>query len=328
MLAERIARELSLSSRQVAATLALFDDGATLPFVARYRKEVTGGLDERQLADIRDRAEYLTALEDRRAVILESIESQGKLDDPLRARILAADTKQSLEDLYLPYRPRRRTRATIARERGLEPLADAIWNGELDDEEAGRRAGTFVDPQREVASADDALKGARDILAERVAEDADLRNLVRERTRERGLARSAVAPGKEQEAGKYRDYHDFSQKLTDIPSHRVLAIRRGEAEGLLRWTIEAPIDDLLRLLAQRVIAQRPAKDQLAQVVDDAYRRLLAPSIEAELRSELKARADDDAIGIFGANLEQLLLAPPAGGRTVLGLDPGFRTGVK
>ena len=324
----RIAAELSLTPHQVESTLALFDEGATLPFVARYRKEVTGGLDERQLADVRDRAEYLRELEDRRGAILESIESQGKLDDALRQRISAADTKQTLEDLYLPYRPKRRTRATIARDRGLEPLADGIWSGELDDAGAEHRAQEFVDPDREVATAADALQGARDILAERVAEDADLRARIRERTREAGIVRSTVVPGKEPAAAKYRDYHDFSQKLTDVPSHRTLAIRRGEAEDVLRWTIDAPVDELVRVLSSAVALRRAARQQLALVVDDAYRRLLAPSIEAELRTELKTRADADAILIFGSNLEQLLLAAPAGGRTVLGLDPGFRTGVK
>jgi uncharacterized protein len=328
MLAERIARELSLSPRQVAATLALFDDGATLPFIARYRKEVTGGLDERQLADVRDRAEYLTELEERRAAILESIEAQGRLDDALRARIASADTKQVLEDLYLPYRPKRRTRATIARERGLEPLADALWSGALDDRGAEARAAEFVDAARGVATADDALQGARDILAERVAEDADLRALVRSRTRERGVVRSAVVPGRETDAAKYRDYHDYAEKLTQIPSHRMLAVRRGEEEEVLRWTIEAPVEEIVAALVGRVVPQRRAHAQLARAVEDAYRRLLAPSIEVELRTELKARADDDAIAIFGANLEQLLLAAPAGERTVLGLDPGFRTGVK
>jgi uncharacterized protein len=328
MLAERIAQELALSPHQVAATLALFDDGATLPFIARYRKEVTGGLDERQLADVRDRAEYLTELAERRVAILESIESQGRLDDALRARIDAADTKQALEDLYLPYRPKRRTRATLAKERGLELLADAIWNGDVDDAGAERRAADFIDADRGVASADEALQGARDILAERVSEDATLRALVRERTRAQGVVRSAVVPGREPDAAKFRDYHDYSEKLTRIPSHRMLAIRRGEEEEVLRWTIEAPAEDIVRAMAGRVTQDRRAKSQLARVVEDAYRRLLAPSIEVELRTELKARADEEAIAIFGTNLEQLLLAAPAGERTVLGLDPGFRTGVK
>jgi protein Tex len=323
-----IAAELSLPPARVTATLALFDEGATLPFVARYRKEVTGGLDERQLADVRDRAAYLRELDDRRQAILESIASQDRLDDALRARILAADTKQALEDLYLPYKPKRRTRATIARERGLEPLADLIWSGAADDAAADHRAAEFVAAERGVASADDAIQGALDILAERIAEDADTRALVRERTRSRGVIRAHVVPGKEQEAAKFRDYHDYSEQVTRIPSHRMLAVRRGEAEELLRWSIEPPADELVAAVVARASAGRRARTLLARAAEDAYRRLLAPSIESELRTELKTSADAAAIAIFGQNLEQLLLAAPAGERIVLGLDPGFRTGVK
>jgi protein Tex len=325
---EKIAAELGLQPRQVAAALALFDEGATIPFVARYRKELTGGLDEVQLRDVEERAEYLEELEDRRAAILKSVEEQGKLDDALRARIMAAVTKQALEDLYLPYKPKRRTRATIARDRGLEPLADLIWAGQASDVEVEAAAAGFVDAEKEVADVLAALQGARDILAERVAEDAELRAWVRDRTRAQGTVTSKVRGERDASASKYADYFDFSQKLTDIPSHRMLAIRRGEADDELSWTIAAPVDELLAGLAQRVVAQRAARRQLAQVAEDSYRRLLAPSIEVELRLELKARADEDAIGIFGSNLEQLLLGAPAGERVVLGLDPGFRTGIK
>jgi uncharacterized protein len=323
-----IAIELGLPPARIAATLTLFDDGATLPFVARYRKEVTGGLDERQLAAVRDRAAYLRELEERRGAIIDSIAGQGKLDDALRTRILAADTKQALEDLYLPYKPKRRTRATSARERGLEPLADAIWSDELDDAGAERRAADFISEERGVATAADALRGASDILAERIAEDADVRALVRERTRAQGLVRATVVAGKEVEAAKYRDYHEYAEKVTRIPSHRMLAVRRGEAEQMLRWTIEAPAEELARAVTARAVARRHAHALLGRAAEDAYRRLLAPSIEAELGTELKTNADADAIGIFGQNLEQLLLSPPAGERVVLGLDPGFRTGVK
>ena len=326
-LVARIAQELTLPPRQVASTLALFDEGNTLPFIARYRKEATGGLDEVQLRDVRDRAEYLRELEERRGAILKSIDEQGKLDDALRARIDAADTKQALEDLYLPYKPKRRTRATIARERGLEPLADAIWAGATDAESEAAAAG-FVDPAKEVPAVADALQGARDILAERVAEDADLRGWVREVTRTKGAVRSRVMSGKEGEVSKFQDYYDFSEKLTTIPSHRVLAIRRGEAEGVLSWSVDAPTEEIVRGIDQRIAQGRRAAAQLALVAQDAYKRLLAVSIEVELRLELKTRADEEAIKIFGMNLEQLLLAAPAGERAVLGLDPGFRTGVK
>lgn len=229
-LIHKIATELSLSSRQVQSTLALFEDGNTLPFIARYRKEATGGLDEVQLREVRDRGSYLAELQDRRAAVLESIEEQGKLTPGLRVSIEAAESKQALEDLYLPYKPKRRTRALIARERGLEPLAELIWAGDADEAAVLTAAAEYIDGAGPVPTAADALQGARDIVAERIAEDAHVRGWVRERTRERGMVRSAAMPGKEGEVSKFRDYYDFSQKLTEIPSHRVLAIRRGEAE--------------------------------------------------------------------------------------------------
>ncbi len=327
-LIEKIAHELGLSPAQTARTLELFGEGNTLPFVARYRKELTGGLDEVQLAAVRDRAQYLEELEERREAILKSVAEQGKLDDALRARILAADTKQALEDLYLPYRPKRRTRATIARERGLEPLAELIWAGAAGDAEAEAEAEAYVDPAQEVADAPAALEGARDILAERVAEDAELRGWVRERTRREGTLRSAVVAARKDEVSKFQDYYDYSEPLRSVPAHRVLAIRRGEAEEYLTWSIEAPVPEIVAGLERRVVAQRRAVAQLKAVVEDAYKRLLGPSIAVELRTELKTAADEEAIAIFGRNLEQLLLQSPAGEKVVLGLDPGFRTGVK
>ena len=327
-LIDRIAQELGVGVRQAQAALALFEEGATIPFVARYRKEQTGGLDEVQLRDLQDRATYLEELEDRRAAILQSIEEQGKLDDALRARINAAETKQALEDLYLPYKPKRRTRATIAKERGLEPLADLIWTGEASDAEVEAAATAYVDPAKEVASTDDALKGARDILAERVAEDADLRAWVRERTRSEGTVVSKARTGVDATTSKFADYFEFSQKLSEIPSHRVLAIRRGEAEEQISWGIEIQSEAIVAHIVRTVSADRAAKQQLTLAAEDAYKRLISPSIEVDLRVELKQRADEDAIVIFGSNLEQLLLGAPAGERIVLGLDPGYRTGVK
>lgn len=326
--APKIASELTLAPRQVAAALALFAEGNTLPFIARYRKEVTGGLDEVQLRDVRDRAEYLTDLEDRRAAILKSVDEQGKLTDDLKARIGAAETKQALEDLYLPFKPKRRTRAMIAKERGLEPLADLLWAGTVGDEAAEQEAVAFVNAEREVADVAAALAGARDILAERVAEDAELRGRVRDLTRGKGVVKSSVIAGKENEVSKFQDYYDYAEKLADIPSHRVLAIRRGETEGFLVWSIDAPAEEIQAIMQRAVVEGRRAAKQLTLVAQDAYKRLLAPSITVELRLELKTRADDEAIRIFGQNLEQLLLAPPAGERVVIGLDPGFRTGVK
>jgi protein Tex len=327
-MAQRIAAELSLQPRQVTAALALFAEGATVPFVARYRKEATGGLDEVQLRDVLERSEYLEELEDRRAAIMKSIDGQGRLDEALRTRIMAAETKQVLEDLYLPYRPKRRTRATIARARGLGPLADLIWAGAADDAAVERAALSFVAAGGEAADVNAALQGARDILAERVAEDAAVRAWVRERTRAAGIIRSRARGERDPATSKFADYFDFSQQLTEIPSHRVLAIRRGEAEEELSWSIEAPVEELTAGVTRRVVAQRAARRQLTLVAADAYRRLLASSIEVELRLALTTRADEDAIGIFGANLEQLLLGAPAGEKVVLGLDPGFRTGVK
>jgi uncharacterized protein len=327
-IASTVAQELSLQPRQVASTLALFAEGNTLPFVARYRKEATGGLDETQLRAIQERSDYLRELAERRAAIRKSIDEQGKLTPELAARLEAVATKQGLEDLYVPYKPKRRTRATIARERGLEPLADALWSGTLDDASAASAAAEYVSAEREVPTTDDALAGARDILSERVAEDAEHRGWVRELTRRKGSVSARAVTGKEKEVSKFQDYYDFSEPLGAIPSHRVLAIRRGEEEGVLAWTVAAPTEEIVGGLTARVAHGRRAVHQLQLVAQDAYKRLLAMSIEVELRLELKTRADEEAIAIFGRNLEQLLLAAPAGERIVIGLDPGFRTGVK
>ena len=321
-----VARELSLAVSQVERTLALFDEGNTLPFIARYRKEVTGGLDEVQLRDVQERATYLRELEERRAAILRSIHEQGKLDDGLRGKVLAAGTKQALEDLYLPFKPKRRTRAMIARERGLGPLAELAWAGAADDAALAEAATAHLGD--EVADVAAALQGMRDILAEQVAEDAVIRGWVREVTRAEGRVRSQVLEGKASDASRFTDYFDFEESLGTIPSHRMLAIRRGEAEGELQWHIAAPVEPLTARLVREVTAGRAAVQQLTLVAADAYKRLLAPAIEVELRVELKTRADDEAITIFGRNLEQLLLSSPAGERRVIGFDPGFRTGVK
>src|SRR5688500_10930271 len=285
-----VARELSLSPHQVASTLGLFADGNTLPFIARYRKEATGGLDEIQLRDLRDRAQYLGELDERRAAIIKSITEQGKLGDALRAAIDKAETKQALEDLYLPYRPKRRTRATIARERGLEPLAELLWGRTTSDAALEQAAHNYIDAEKGVPDASAALAGARDILAERIAEDAAVRGRVRELTRTLGGVRSRVATGKEKEVSKFQDYYDFSQKLTEIPSHRVLAIRRGEAEGFLISTIEAPAERAGLMLEHELLRGHSAPVQMRLVVEEAYRRLLAPAVVLDLRLELETRA--------------------------------------
>ena len=324
----RVAKELAIAPVSVQSTLALFADGATLPFIARYRKEATGGLDEVQLRDVRDRAEYIGEMEDRRTAVLKSIDEQGKMTDALRASILAAETKQAIEDLYLPFKPKRRTRAMIARERGLGPLADLMWEGSLDDAGAVALATTLVNETLEVPTAEAALQGARDIIAELVAEDAGVRGWVRDTTRAKGQVKSNVIKDKQSDDSKFKDYFEYSEAITSIPSHRMLAIRRGETEGQLHWRIEAPVDEINARLTRETVAARKAVQQLTTAAADAYKRIIAMAIEVELRVELKTRADDEAIIIFGRNLEQLLLSAPAGEKRVLGLDPGFRTGVK
>jgi protein Tex len=323
-----IASELSLAPHRVQGALALFDEGNTLPFIARYRKEATGGLDELQLRDVRDRAQYLRELAERRAAILKSIEEQGKLDAALAARIEGATTKQALEDLYLPFKPKRRTRAMIARERGLEPLAELLWGGTRSSTQLLDDAAAFVDITKDVPDAEHALAGARDVLAERIADDASVRGQVRDTTRAEGAFKSRVATAKKGEVSKFQDYYDFSQPVKDLPSHRMLAMRRGETEGVLFCSIEAPTERIVGRLGQQFVDGNASPEQMRLVVQDAYKRLIAPAVEVDLRLELKTKADEDAIIIFGRNLEQLLLAPPAGERSVIGLDPGFRTGVK
>ncbi|MBT8402574.1 MAG: helix-hairpin-helix domain-containing protein, partial [Gemmatimonadetes bacterium] len=327
--APHVARELSLSRSDVAAALALFDEGNTLPFIARYRKERTGGLDETQLRQVQERAKARAELEDRREFVLGSIRDQDALDPALEKRIRAVDTRQELEDLYLPHRPRRRTRATAARERGLEPLADLLWAGQVDDAGAGKAASPFVDPEAEVADADAALAGARDLLAERVAEDPSLRRWVRDLARKKGHVTSRVRRGKKDlpAAQSFRDYFDHREPVRRVAPHRVLALRRGEAEGVISWGIEVPDEGPARVVSHAV-GRRRARAQLETAAKDGWSRLLHPGIESDLKSELIERADEEAIRIFGTNLEALLLQPPAGEKVVLGLDPGFRTGVK
>lgn len=324
-----LTEETGLKAFQVENTVALFRDGATVPFIARYRKERTGELDEVAIRAIEERLAYFTELEERKLTVLKSIEEQGKLTPELAARIGATRQKTELEDLYLPYKPKRRTKATIARERGLEPLADIVAAQELTSGTPEEAALPFVDPEREVADAAAALAGAGHILAERIAEDADLRALVRRLTAEQGLIASRVAPDKKGAVTKFEMYYDYQEPLREVPSHRMLAMRRGEKEEVLFLAIVAPVDEILRGLKARVICRESIfRPLLEGVVEDAYKRLIAPSIEVELRLEAKERAEEAAIRVFAANLRNLLLAPPAGGKRVLGIDPGLRTGCK
>ncbi len=321
--------ETGLQEFQVRQTVALLEEGATVPFIARYRKEATGELDEVQVRQLQERLLYFKELEDRRQTILKSIGEQGKLTPELEQKILFCLQKTELEDLYLPYKPKRRTKATIAREQGLEPLAQQIIQAGTGAAALEQLAQGFVDAVKGVADVEAALAGAGFILAEGFADTAEARALVRELTWQEGVFRSAPARGKEGAISKYEMYYDFSEPLRQIPSHRMLAMRRGEKEEFLRLQIDAPQTDILQRLNVLLLpAGNPHRSWLQEVVADAYQRLLAPSIEVELRQQAKQNADDEAIKVFAENLRNLLLAAPAGSRRVLGVDPGLRTGSK
>jgi protein Tex len=324
-----VARELGLAQQQVDGALALTEDGCTVPFIARYRKEVTGGLDEVQVQAVLDGLRRRRELEERREAVIASIGHQGKLTPELSRALAAAGTRADLEDLYLPYRPKRRTRATIARERGLEPLADLLW-AQRPAEDTTAAVAPFVDPTKGVLDAAAALAGARDICAERVAESAPLRSLARSLAARQGVLRSDVAPTRRGERTRFEDHYGRQGPLATTPSHRVLAVFRGEAEGILRVRVLFPGEEITAALIGRVV-RRPAAllaDELRAAVRDGWERLLRPSLESELRGELKERADRAAIEVFGENLRHLLLAPPAGARRVIAVDPGLRTGLK
>ncbi|BCA79215.1 Tex family protein [Desulfuromonas sp. AOP6] len=324
-----LVEETALSPSQVRNTVELLQEGATVPFIARYRKERTGELDEVQVRTLEERFDYFKELEERKTTVLATIDEQGKLTPELKARIEACRQKNELEDLYLPYKPKRRTKATIARERGLEPLADLIAAQQLKSGSLQEVAAPFVDPDKEVADADAALEGAGHILAERLSEDADVRALVRRLTWEQGVFVSKVAPDKAGAVSKFEMYYEYQEPLRLIPSHRMLAMRRGEKEEVLRLSLLAPEEEILRGMQARLMDGPSIFVNFLQgVAADAYRRLLAPSIEVELRLEAKKAADEAAIQIFADNLKNLLLLPPAGSKRVLGVDPGLRTGSK
>ncbi len=322
-----IARELGLQPYQVAGAVELLDAGNTIPFIARDRKEATGGLDEVQLRLVEARLGYLRNLAERKQAVLASIEEQGKLTDELRAGIEAATTLQQVEDLYLPYKPKRRTRAAMARERGLEPLAELM---------AAQETGAAVEQlaQRflnaDVATIEEALAGARNIVAEQVSDDAIVREIARRATNEEGLLRVKLAKKDADPAGKYEMYHDFKAAVGQAPPHQLLAINRGEKEGVLKVALDAPDDLILGQIERRVLRnpRSPFAPHLRAAVEDGYGRLVAPAIERELRGGLTEHSDDHAIHVFAANLKALLLQPPVRGKVVLGIDPGFRTGCK
>ncbi|SDM24933.1 uncharacterized protein SAMN05421823_111219 [Catalinimonas alkaloidigena] len=324
---EKIAAELQLTPSQVETTVRLLDEGATVPFLARYRKEATGSLDEVAIANVRDRVQQLRELDQRRDSILKSLETNGHLTDELREKVEQAETLSSLEDLYLPYRPKRRTRATIAKEKGLEPLAYRLYlQDQFDLTEAAQ---VFIDPEKGVTNVDEALAGARDILAEQIAEEADARAAIRELFLKEGTIRSRVVPGKEEEGQKYKDYFEWEERLAEAPSHRVLALRRGEKESILLLDIEPEEEEALNRLERHFIhATTPAADQMRMAIKDGYKRLMKPSLETEVRLQSKLKADETAIRVFADNLRELLLTAPLGQKRVLALDPGFRTGCK
>jgi protein Tex len=323
-----IAAELNVYEKQVQACAVLLDEGATVPFISRYRKEATGSLDEVAVFAIRDRLAQLRDLDKRRESILKSLEERGILTGELKAKVVGAETLTVLEDIYLPHRPKRRTKATIAREKGLEPLALKLFSQEASVDPAAE-AVDFLDKEKGVETADDALSGARDIIAEWVNEDLNARQKMRELYASKGQFKTKVLTGKEEEGIKYKDYFDWQEPISSAPSHRILAMRRGEKEGFLVLRATPPEDDALALLDQLIVkGDNLSSQQVKLAVHDCYKRLLSLSMETEIRVATKERADAEAIRVFAENLRQLLLSPALGQKNVLAIDPGFRTGCK
>ena len=324
---QKITEELGVKRWQVDAAVRLIDEGNTIPFIARYRKEMHGTLDDEQLRKLAERLAYLRNLEDKKEQVLSAIEEQGKLTEKLRDQILAAETQVVVDDLYRPYRPKRRTRAMIARERGLEPLAEQILcqDAEVPAEEL---AAAYVNPEKDLDTAGDALAGAMDIIAEQISDQADYRAWIRSETVRRG---KLISKARDAEAESvYETYYDFEEAVAKLAGHRVLAVNRGEKEKFLSVKIEAPEEEILRYLEKQIlIRDNPYTGPvLREAVKDSYHRLIAPAIEREIRSDLTEKAETGAIAVFGKNLEQLLMQPPIVGHTVLGWDPAFRTGCK
>ncbi|MEM6821451.1 MAG: Tex family protein [Verrucomicrobiota bacterium] len=324
---QHISSELNIQARQVAAVMVLLEEGATIPFIARYRKERTGSLDEVAIAAIRDRVEKLTELDARRNSIVKSLNERNLMTSDLKRAVEKAETLSALEDIYLPYRPKRRTRATIAREAGLEPLAELLWEQRSEDPE--KEAAGYVDTEKKVESVEDALAGARDILAERINDDSQARAKLRELFQQEAILSSKLLKSKEAEAAKFKDYFEWNEPAAKAPSHRILAIRRGEKEGFLMMRV-IPSEEVAVKMLERLFVQgdSPCAEQVKLAVKDSYKRLLSTALETELRLDLKSRADEEAIRVFTDNLRELLLASPLGQKTTLAIDPGFRTGCK
>ncbi|HEY0741248.1 MAG TPA: Tex family protein, partial [Chryseosolibacter sp.] len=325
---ELITKELSLQLKNVKAVAELLAEGATIPFIARYRKELTGSMDEVMIANVRDRIEQLRELDKRREAIISSIEKQGKLTPELMSSIVVATSLAELEDIYLPYKPKRKTRASAAKEKGLEPLAQRLFNQEKFN--IDEFAESFVDAEKGVATLQEALEGARDIMAEWISENPDTRKNVRELFWKEGSIESKVMKGKEAEGQKYKDYFEWNEPISKTPSHRLLALRRGEKEGILALDIYPPEEEAISSIERQFVKHdnAAAAEQVKLAIKDSYKRLLRPSLETEIRMETKMRADDEAIKVFASNLKELLLSAPLGQKNVLALDPGFRTGCK
>ena len=323
---KKIAEELKIKEWQVESVIKLIDEGNTIPFIARYRKEAHGSLDDEQLRNLSERLTYLRNLEEKKQQVLASIEEQGKVTEELKKQILEAQTQVGVDDLYRPYRPKRRTRATIAKEKGLDGLAQIIMAQEtvksLEEE-----AQMYLSEEKGVDSVKDAIDGARDIIAEQISDEADYRIYIRKLTMEEGVITSTAKDEKEQSV--YEMYYDFSEELSKITGYRVLAINRGEKEKFLTVKVEAPDAQIVNALNKTMIKDNPnTKTLMEETVLDAYNRLIAPAIERDIRSEMTEKAQEGAITVFGKNLKQLLMQPPMEGRTVLGWDPAFRTGCK
>jgi len=324
---ELVSKELNVHTKQVQATIELLDEGSTVPFISRYRKEITGSMDEVQIASVRDRFEQLRELDKRRESILKSIQDQGKLTPELEHKVNAALTMTELEDIYLPYKPKRKTRASMAKEKGLEPLALLILEQSAQISEAD--VTSFIDTEKGVSTIEEALSGSRDIIAEIINEDQPARASVRQLFNEKGTIKSRVIPGKETEGQKYRDYFEWEEPIAKTPSHRLLAMRRGEKEMFLMLDIAPAEEDAIELLDRQFVQGRGfSTDQVKLAIKDAYKRLLKPSMETEVRMGTKNKADEEAIRVFSDNLKQLLLSSPLGQKNVLALDPGFRSGCK
>ncbi|HYF68500.1 MAG TPA: Tex family protein [Ohtaekwangia sp.] len=324
---DQIAKELNVQFKNVSAVATLLAEGGTVPFISRYRKEMTGSMDEVMITNIRDRIEQLRELDKRRESIISSIEKQGKLTPDLMSSIVSAETLAELEDIYLPFKPKRKTRASVAKEKGLEPLAQKIFDQENFD--LTEFAATFMDHEKGVSTLEEALDGARDIMAEWVSENQETRKRIRELFWIEGAIESRVLKGKESEGQKYKDYFEWKEPISKTPSHRLLAMRRGEKEGILALDIFPP-EELAVTSMERLFvkAENSAADQLRLAIKDSYKRLLRPSLETEIRMETKMKADEEAIHVFASNLKELLLTAPLGQKNVLALDPGFRTGCK